>query len=310
MSTEQPGTDSEEGLLERLGNALAPEAPVEEAIEASQEEDVADDEQPEEAQPEEGAADDGLVEIEVEDGKTVKVPAEAKDGYLRQADYTRKTQELAALQKNATAALQQQALLTQFQQVTQSEQQELAQVQAELKRLKEVDWTGFDTETYIKTRGYIDNLKDKAADLEKALGSKQQQLRQQLATQRQQAAQNAYNFIQMHVKDWKPDSPMEQEVARYAGKFGVPPEALSEVATMFPGFAVAMADSLELSKLKASKGQAVRKAQDAPPVVKPGAVTSTNSAAASKDKLLRQNLKKTGDTKDLAKLLLARNWIK
>jgi hypothetical protein len=303
MTQEQPETDSsEQGLLERLGNALAPEAPADEAIEASQEEDVADDEQPEEA--EEAPAAEEFVEIEIEDGRKVKVAPEAKDGYLRQSDYTRKTQELATLQKNATAALQQQALLTQYQQFTQQEQQELAQIQSELKRLKEVDWTGFDTETYIKTRGYIDNLKDKAADLEKALGTKQGQLRQHLAQQRQQAAANAYDYISRHVKGWAPDSQTEQEVARYAGAYGVPPEALAEVAVMFPGFAVMAAKASQFDKLQTSKGQAVEKAQKAPPVVKPGAVTSTNNAQQQKASDIRSRLKKSGDWKDAAALFM------
>jgi hypothetical protein len=300
MAQEQPAGDSEEGLLERLGNALAPEAPVEEAIEASQEEEVADDEQPEEV---EEAKDDGLVELELE-GETVRVPPKLKEGYLRQSDYTRKTQELATLQKNATAALQQQALLTQYQQFTQQEQQELAQVQSELKRLKEVDWTGFDTETYIKTRGYIDNLKDKATDLEKSLGTKQQQLRQHLAQQRQQAAANAYDYISRHVKDWAPDSQTEQEVAKYVGSYGVPPEALAEVAVMFPGFAVMAAKASQFDKLQSSKGQAVEKVQKAPPVVKPGAVTSTNNAQQQKASDIRNRLKKSGDWKDAAALFM------
>jgi hypothetical protein len=299
MSQEQPETDSEQGLLERLGNALAPEAPAEEAIEASQEEEVADDEQPaEDEKPE----DDGFVELELE-GETVRVPPKLKEGYLRQSDYTRKTQELATLQKNATAALQQQAMLAQFQQATQPEQQEYAQVQAELKRLKDVDWTNFDTDTYIKTRGYIDNLKDKAQDLEKALGTKQQQLRQQLAQQRQQAASNAYDYISRHVKDWAPDSQIEQEVAKYVGSYGVPPEALAEVAVMFPGFAVMAAKASQFDKLQTSKGQAVQKAQKAPPVVKPGAVTSTNAAQSKQVQDQRSRLKKSGDYRDAVGLM-------
>ena len=46
-------------------------------------------------QPDDGDGDeDALAEIEL-DGRTWKVPAALKDGYLRQADYTRKTQDVA-----------------------------------------------------------------------------------------------------------------------------------------------------------------------------------------------------------------------
>ena len=66
---EQPETDSEQGLLERMASAMGQEAPA--PAEASQEAEVADDEQPaevaEETSEEEAPQDDGLVELELED---------------------------------------------------------------------------------------------------------------------------------------------------------------------------------------------------------------------------------------------------
>jgi hypothetical protein len=56
-------------------------------------------EEPDDAEPE-------TVEIE-RDGKTYKVPAELKDDFLRQADYTRKTQEVAELRKELGTHIEQ-----------------------------------------------------------------------------------------------------------------------------------------------------------------------------------------------------------
>jgi hypothetical protein len=306
---EQPQGDSDADVLRRLENFVETEQdapPDEAAVEAQQ---VADSEQPaeqEEIVPEEP----GLVELETESGKTYKVPVELKDGYLRQADYTRKTQETAVLQRQATTALEQQALQAQFQQATAAEQQRLSQIQSELQRFKQVDWTNLDTETYIKTRGYIDQLKDEAGELEKGIGGKAQQFENRVRHMDQQAAANAYALIKRHVPDWTPDSQTEREVANYASHYGVPPEGLAKIAKLFPGFAIMAAKASQFDRLQFSKGAAVQKAQKAPPVIRPGAVTSTNSATAQRARDMAGKFKKSGDVHDFANLLLAKGMVK
>lgn len=110
--TELDGFAQLEALLESEDDTQAPEAdeapadPEEASQEDSQEEseqeqeegteEEEDDEQPEEAK---------LQEIEI-DGKKLSVE-EVKAGYLRQQDYTRKTQEAAEIRKTATAELEQ-----------------------------------------------------------------------------------------------------------------------------------------------------------------------------------------------------------
>lgn len=304
---EQPGVDSD--LVGRFAAAMNPqEAPAEE--EASQP--VVENEQPqvEEVASEEDQAteDDGLVELETEDGEVLKVPPKLKDGYLRQSDYTRKTQEVAMLQKQATEALQQQALIAQFQEHTKEDQQRLNQIQAELQRFKALDWANLDTETYIKTRGYMDQLKDQAADLEQALGKKASEFQRHVQERDAMAARTAYELIQRHVKDWTPDSQTEKDIARYAQGFGVPPEALGKVAKLFPGFAVMAYKAAQFDNLQA--GKAVKSVQKAPPVVKPGAVTNTNTVAQQKYQKVRETLKKNPNSLDAAAAVFLQRGIK
>lgn len=84
-------------------NLAEPEVEVEELpeVEGSTEPDEADTPEGETDEPEEETA-----EIE-RDGKTYKVPAALKDDFLRQADYTRKTQELAETRKELTSHIEQ-----------------------------------------------------------------------------------------------------------------------------------------------------------------------------------------------------------
>ena len=89
-----PGTDS---LSEQPEEVKKREAPTE--VEA-------EGEQPEAEASEESAEDDQLVTIKV-DGQEIQVPlSELKNGYQRQADYTRKTMEVSEQRKAAEAESQ------------------------------------------------------------------------------------------------------------------------------------------------------------------------------------------------------------
>src|SRR3954468_9858746 len=85
--SEQEATNPQGGVAE------APEAPAQEHIPET------NTETPELAEGEHAeAAVEDLEDIELE-GKQYRVPKDLKDGYLRQADYTRKTQEVAEQRK-------------------------------------------------------------------------------------------------------------------------------------------------------------------------------------------------------------------
>lgn len=110
VSTETPEETATE--LDDYGN------PIDDGTE-----DASDDSEPE----------DDLEEVEI-DGKTYKVPKEAA---LRQADYTRKTQEVAELRRAAEAAIER------LESVSQEETQALthvAMIDAKLSDFANIDW--------------------------------------------------------------------------------------------------------------------------------------------------------------------------
>jgi Asp-tRNA(Asn)/Glu-tRNA(Gln) amidotransferase A subunit family amidase len=76
-------------------------------------------------------------------GKTVKVPKGLKDGLMFQADYTRKTQEVAATRKELEAERER---IAQQAKATEQELQARAQLQhidSELKRFEQFDWARY-----------------------------------------------------------------------------------------------------------------------------------------------------------------------
>lgn len=120
-SVDTPETGEDEGFLPQPGD------------EADTDEVDAEDEDGEEEEGEEEAP---LIEVE-RGGKTYKIPAELKDEFLMQGDYTRKTQEIAEQRKQYEAAIQR------VSEVSEAETQALykvAQIDVELAQYQNVDW--------------------------------------------------------------------------------------------------------------------------------------------------------------------------
>ncbi len=111
-----------------------PEVEAEEELElpeGSTETDDADTPEGETDEPEEETA-----EVE-RDGKTFKVPAALKDDFLRQADYTRKTQEIAELRKELGGHIEQ---AKQASEAEVSAKAKSVAIDAAIQQYQNVDW--------------------------------------------------------------------------------------------------------------------------------------------------------------------------
>lgn len=90
-------------------------------------------------------AEPDVVEIEI-NGKKYAVPAELKDGYLMQADYTRKTQEVASERKAAEAQREQAAALFQSSQEYIEAKAFALNLDNQLKQYENLDWNKLEQE--------------------------------------------------------------------------------------------------------------------------------------------------------------------
>lgn len=291
--TEQPQADSvEERLASYFAPAEAPE-PSPAAAEGPDEEiAVVEDEQP---------VEDSLEEIDWEDGQKYRVPKTLKEGFLRQQDYTRKTQELAELRKHASAAAETAQMAQAFEQATSDERKQLSRVEAELERYKAVDWSSLDVETYIKAKHQMDTLKEQAGEIQQKLGQKAQQFADWRRNQAQQLLQSGETYLKQAIPTWGDDA--KKEVFSQALQAGYTEDELKQVFD--PRFVKLAWEAAQFRKLQAGKSVAVQQAQKAPPVVKPGATQNT-AARESKYKDARTRLKKSGDLRDAAALFMMR----
>ena len=140
-----------------------------------------DDEEKDAPEPEPKA---DLISIE-QDGKKFDVPVELKDAFLRQSDYTRKTQEVASERAQVHAAYQQTAQLAQS---LQQQQNQLAQyAQALLGQPPGDEMIQSDPQGYLAQRAAYEQ---RAGQFQQLMGQGEQLSQHQQMLQEQQNAQN------------------------------------------------------------------------------------------------------------------------
>lgn len=140
-----------------------------------------------------------------------------REGWLRQADYTRKTQEVAEQRKaleSEKQTLEQQAKgYTEYR----KELGQLAAAEAQLEQYAQADWDTWEQQDpNAAQRGWrhYQQLKDFKSNLEATLETKAQE---RTATAQQETAKRAAEtaqWAQQNIKGWTPQ--LDQELERYA----------------------------------------------------------------------------------------------
>lgn len=239
-----------------------------------------------------------FLELEIDGEKVTVSKDEAKNGYLRQHDYTQKTQALARERQESQAHVQQQ-----FAQVTQFSQEigKLTNIDAALADYANVDWQTLrndDPTAYAVHQAEFNNMRIQRGEVVAAIGQKQAQF---TATQAQQFAQQTAEAEQ-HLKTVIPGFGKDHlaQMKDYGVKAGFTPQELAVVADK--RMLEILYKASQYDKTQADAKRAVKtvaalptKASKAAPVAKPAAQVQT-------EKLARR-VAQTGSVKDFAALL-------
>jgi len=182
------------------------------------------------AESEDGADVDGLEEIE-HDGQFYKIPAALKGAFLMNADYTRKTQELAEHRRALEQGRQELAARAEAAQATLTGRTQLQILDHQLEALGGVDWQSVLTEDPQRAQGlwaYAQQVQAAREQLAQALAHHEQGA--QLEAERQLAAQMAQagQVLSREIEGWSPE--VAGKLVEYAGAFGVTLDELREVA--------------------------------------------------------------------------------
>lgn len=142
------------------------------------------------------------------DGKEYNVPPELKDGYLRNADYTRKTQEVAEQRRQVEAVkAEAEALFTASNEFIEA-RAKLVNADAMLEQYAKVDWDAYEQQLPLDAQSdwrKYQLLREERANLAQNLSTQWNQRSEQQRIETQQRLQETANFAKKEIPGWSPE---------------------------------------------------------------------------------------------------------
>lgn len=306
--TADSGPVTEQDLIADIGEAAAAseqehteEAPAETAEgETTDEESTAEDDETEGTEEETAEAEqqpDDKVKVKLDDGAEVTL-SELKKGFLRQSDYTRKTQEVASDRKAIEAAAQR---LTQADQAVR-QQLDLAVrvIQANIPKPPDAAMIQTDVVGYLAQKEAYDQRMAQLHQLTQASAEADQRAQQTQGTQFQQSVQSELQMLTEKVPEFR--SPEKrtafmQEAADIGGRaYGLSAEEIGNITDH--RVILALRDAVAYRKLQSAKMSAVAKAKTAPPI-RPAVRQAPGTREAAQAKAATDRVRQTGRVEDL-----------
>ena len=246
------------------------------------------------------------------DGEEVEVSLdELMQGYSRQSDYTRKTQELAG-KRNEIEQLQQQwaGEITQAQAERQQYVEALGQIvqnsMAGLEQYANVDWESLREEdpiAFVTKKEEFRDAQERVRQAQAQQGVEAEKQKQEFAKIKQMALQEEHKKLVSAVPEWnEPEkrNDLARKLSSYALSQGFKEEELKELIDHRSLIVLMKAqkyDALQKSDVKA------KKIKNKPKVVRSGKGVTKKSSDRSQRADKMKRLQKTGHSRDAASLL-------
>jgi hypothetical protein len=236
---------------------------------------------------------DDVFELEL-DGQTYALPGALKGAFLRQADYTRKTQELA--EHRRTAEAERRALADQSRALGQASRDQiaLAALDQQIDDFQAVDWQAYADQNAKDAEALWDRFQgliETRDQLAYAVRHHEERGRLQAAREAAEQMAETGRTLQSEIEGWSPE--IAHKLVEYAQAFGVTIEELSQMADprlwklLHKAYRADEAGQQESSARSAAQIQAVR-----PAVVVSGAAPGgggVRDELATKEWMARRN---------------------
>lgn len=221
-------------------------------------------------------SEDEYEDLELEDGKKVKLAKAIKDRLMMQQDYTRKTQELAEQRRQFDSERE---TFTKSNQEYIAEIGELNVLEKQIGQYSKVDWTKLQEQDHFAAQQHwmtYQQLKDQRNDLSTKI-QQQEQSRSQ-AAERDFANRYAETtqILARDIKDWNETAP---KVRDFAVRSGVTKDQLAFIATN-PTLSKLLHSAWLGTQVVAKQQQAAEKAKQPVNQVKPKPLTQVGKGGA------------------------------
>lgn len=164
------------------------------------------------------------------EGKQYKLPKELKEALLRQADYTRKTQEVA--QERQTIEQQRQQAEQAIQQVAQFQKEyaELSTINSQIERLSKLDWNEVINENPVeamKLQARFNELRMQRDNIAGNINNLQATIEQQRQAEMARAIQEGEAVLARDIPNWGAET--KAAISKTAQSFGFKPAELQGI---------------------------------------------------------------------------------
>lgn len=262
------------------------------------------DAEPEDGEPEEEASEDEAAEIDF-NGHALKVPKELapelEKALLRQADYSRKMNEVAAKEKTYTERIQQAETLTKSAEAYAQVLAEAQVIDMRMKAMESVNWADLRANNpteYAAAAADLQTLRLAKHENERRAQGLRSEVAQKQADQLIAEREEMFKELgKTYRGQW--NDKLGEQITQYATANGVRFDSLLKMTD--PGLVIALDKARKYDELQKSKTAVKEKVKAAPPVVKPG---TPKRAAPADDAMAKLRKSKTLD--DAAAAFLAR----
>jgi hypothetical protein len=275
----------------------ADEAVVEDEVVDVPEDEAAEDEEVETDPTEESEAEDSEEkELTFTVGDETVTVDELKLGYLRQSDYTQKTQSLAESRKAAES---------QIEETTATMSALLSAAGADLSRFEGVDWERAaveNPEQYKQAKASFEQTRSTYDFIKAQSDQYQEQQQQQADTAQKEAATESLTVLKTNIPNWNND--LYYAIGEYAQKdLGVSSEEFNQVADHRIITALYKAMQFDQAKTVAAK----KKIKASPTkTLSGGKADATKATESESSRKASERLRKTGRVEDAAAVILNR----
>ncbi len=269
------------------------------------EDDQAEDEEEEAPESEQGRFVADNAKVRLEDGSVVSI-SDLKKGSLLNADYTRKTQEVA--EQRRSVETQSAALKATEQQL--SEQRELLKtlLTSIMPQAPDPALAHTNAAEYVAARAVYDQYLGYIQHIEQQ-GEQSRQAREQETAQKKREKGDAdwASLIEKvpTLKDEKRFSSFVKDIADHGKAYGFTQAELAEAVGYDHRQALVMRDAIQWRKLQASKPKVQSKVEGRPPVQKGGKRLTPDAQKARDSSVAMNRLKQSGRVDDAVQAYLA-----
>jgi len=217
------------------------------------------------------------------DGETYLMPKKIADRFIHQADYTRKTQDLAELRRVSAAEREAIMLERAFEGQIAEERNQLAILDAQLSQYKKLDWSALDTEQLLKARAQLDQLKEQRAEIDTSIKAKRGQFDQKIQSVTSEVVTAGQKYIEQRIQKFSDVE--KQALFAYGVNEGYAAEEMQKLID--PRLVVTLWKASKWDALQASKPGINKRAAQAAPTIRPGATQPQSSRIQKLSKAIK-----------------------